>query len=154
MQFSSCYLFQGLSEAQLNQIITIGREIKILKDRWLYRENEPAKHMFILINGAVELITIVDEVVELPIAIKREPGSCFGTAALVPPHLYSLSARGVEEGSLLSLRIADLQGLIRQDPEFGRIILTNLALHFLDRLKETRQELKIHFKTLFKSTHQ
>ena len=154
MQLSSCYLFQGLSEAQLNQIISIGEETKILKDHWLYRENEPAEHIFILKDGAVELITKVDDVAELPIAIKRESGSCFGTAALVPPHVYSLSARGLEDGSLLSLKNADLQNLIRQDPEFGRIILTNLAQYFLDRLKETRKELEIHFKTLFKSTHQ
>jgi hypothetical protein len=33
------------------------------------------------------------------------------------------------------------------------VILANLAKHFLDRLKETRQELKIHFKTIFKSMH-
>lgn len=153
MQLSSCYLFRGLSEAQLNQIISIGRETKVLKGHWLYRENEPAEHMFILKDGAVELITTVDDVVELPITIKREPGICFGTAALVPPHVYSLSARGMEDGSLLSINRADLQNLIQQDPEFGRIILTNLAQYFLDRLKETRKELEIHFKTLFKSTH-
>jgi signal-transduction protein with cAMP-binding, CBS, and nucleotidyltransferase domain len=87
MQFSSCYLFQGLSESELNQVIAIGGEIPIIRDQWLYRENSPAEHIFILENGAVELITTVDDVVELPTAIKRQAGSCFGIAALVPPHL-------------------------------------------------------------------
>jgi len=31
-------------------------------------------------------------------------------------------------------------------------MMTNLAAHFLDRLKETRQEVKMHFKTLLGST--
>ncbi len=38
----------------------------------------------------------------------------------------------------------------KRDPEMGFIIMSNLAKTFLDRLKETRQEVKIHFKTLFK----
>jgi CRP-like cAMP-binding protein len=153
MQLSSCYLFQGLSESALNQIIVIGGEIPILKDQWLYRENEPAEHMYILKKGAVELITTVDDVVELPTSIIRQAGSCFGTAALVSPHVYSLSARGAEDGSLLAIKRADLQKLIHEDRELGFTILTNLAQHFLERLQETRQELKIHFKTLFKSMH-
>jgi hypothetical protein len=32
-------------------------------------------------------------------------------------------------------------------------MMTNLAQHLLARLKETRQEVKIHFKTLFRSMH-
>jgi hypothetical protein len=38
----------------------------------------------------------------------------------------------------------------KQDPEMGVIIMSNLAKTFLYRLKEARQEVKIHFKTLFK----
>jgi hypothetical protein len=40
-----------------------------------------------------------------------------------------------------------------EDHELGCTIMKNLAQHLLERLKETRQELKIHFKTLFKSSH-
>jgi hypothetical protein len=40
-----------------------------------------------------------------------------------------------------------------EDCGLGFSVMTNLAQHLLDRLKETRQELKIHFKTIFKSIH-
>ena len=152
MQVSSCYLFKGLSDAQLDSLIAIGNEARIRKDQWLFREDEVAEQMFVLKNGAVELLTTVDEV-ELPITIVRTPGNCFGTSALVPPHKYSLSALCVEDGALLSIKKADLEKLIKQDLEVGNAILTNLAKHFLDRLKETRQEIRIHFKTIFKSMH-
>ena len=152
MQLSSCYLFQGLSKSQLNHLTTIGNETRINKDQWLFREGESAEQMFVLKDGAVELLTAVDEV-ELPIAIIRKPGNCFGTSTMVPPHQYSLSARSVEDGQLLVIPKTDLENLIKQDHELGRVILVNLAKHFLDRLKETRQELKIHFKTIFKSMH-
>jgi CRP/FNR family transcriptional regulator len=153
MQLSSCYLFEGLSETQLNSIITIGNETRIQKGQWLFREGEDAQQMFILKAGAVELLTTVENDIELPITIVRKPGNCFGTSTLVPPHTYSLSARGAEDGALLVLKKTDLENLIKADYELGHPILINLARHFLDRLKETRQEIRIHFKTIFKSMH-
>lgn len=153
MQLSSCYLFNGLSETQLDNLIAIGNETRIQKGQWLFREDEDAQQMFVLKAGAVELLTTVEDDIELPITILREPGNCFGTSTLVPPHKYSLSARGVEGGTLLTLKKADLDKLIKADYELGHAILTNLAKHFLDRLKETRQEIRIHFKTIFRSMH-
>ncbi|MBW2487394.1 MAG: cyclic nucleotide-binding domain-containing protein [Deltaproteobacteria bacterium] len=152
MQLSACYLFQGLTESQLSQIRTIGSEAPIEAGQWLFREGDPAELMYVLKEGAVELLTTVDEV-ELPITIVKKPGNCFGTSMLVPPHQYSLSARCAEDGMLLSIHKADLERLINADVKLGHVILANLAKHFLDRLKETRQELKIHFKTIFKSMH-
>jgi CRP/FNR family cyclic AMP-dependent transcriptional regulator len=152
MQLSSCHLFKDLSESQLNHLITIAHETQIQANQWLYHEGEAAGQMFILKDGAVELLTTVDEV-ELPITIVREPGNCFGTSAMVPPHEYSLSARCAEDGMLLGIKKTDLEKLIKADYELGHAILINLAKHFRDRLKETRQELKIHFKTIFKSMH-
>jgi CRP/FNR family transcriptional regulator len=152
MHLSACYLFQGLSETQLEHLRTIGSEVPMQTGEWLFREGEAAGQMFILRDGAVELLTLVDEV-ELPITIVRKPGNCFGTSTMVPPHHYSLSARCAEDGTLLGIKKADLEDLIKTDVELGHVILLNLAKHFLDRLKETRQELKIHFKTIFKSMH-
>jgi uncharacterized protein (DUF2235 family) len=43
--------------------------------------------------------------------------------------------------------------MMQKDHELGCTIMKNLAQHFLERLKETRQEVKIHFKTIFKSIH-
>ena len=153
MQLSSCYLFKGLSETQLDSLIAIGNEFRIQKGQWLFHEDEAAEQMFVLKAGAVELLTTVENDVELPITIVRKPGNCFGTAMLVPPHQYALSARGVEDGTLLAIKRADLDKLIKADYELGHAILINLAGHFLDRLKETRQEIRIHFKTIFKSMH-
>lgn len=153
MQLSSCYFFKGLSVPQQKSLVGIGRETRFKKGRWLYRENEPAERVFILNKGAVELLTKIDKAVELPITIARSPGNCFGSPALIPPYLYSLSARCVADSALLVIRRSDLQKLVQQDPELGRTVLSNIAQHFLERLKETRHELKIHFKTLFKSVH-
>jgi CRP-like cAMP-binding protein len=121
-------------------------------------EGQKAEELFVLKKGAVELLTRVnDDLVnndfELPIAILRTPGDCSGTSSLVEPYIYSLSARCFEDSELLIIKHTDLKNLMLADHELGCTIMKNLAQHLLDRLKETRHELKIHFKTLFKSSH-
>ena len=150
---ATCNLFQGLSDTQLQRLADITKEMQIEKGEWLFQEGQEANGLFILKEGAVELLTKVDDEFELPIAMLREPGMFLGTSALTAPYVYSLSARCAEQGSLLVIERTELEKLIQEDRELGYIIMTNWAEHLLNRLKETRQELKIHFKTLFKSMH-
>ena len=153
MPLSSSYLFKGLSESQLQKLNAAVREIKIQKGQWLFQEGKSADRMYVLKSGAVEKLTRVNDDFELPISIIRSPGRCFGTSSLVPPYQFSLSARGAKDAVLFEIQREDLQQLAQEDNAFGYTIMANLAQHLLDRLKETRQELKIHFKTLLRSAH-
>ncbi len=150
---SSCYLFKGLSESQLKSLESITKETPIQKGQWLMHEGNEATEIFILKNGAMELLSKVEDGFELPIAILRNPGDCTGTSCLVIPHICSLSARCAEDGAIFFIKQKALEKLMLEDQGLGFTIMKNLAQHLLDRLKETRQELKIHFKTLFKSSH-
>ncbi len=150
---SSCYLFKGLSESQLHCLSAITKEVRIQKGQLLMHEGREGTETFVLKEGAVELLTTVNDDFELPIAILRNPGDCTGISSLIVPYEYSLSARCAEDGTMLVIQRVDLQKLIMEDCGLGFTVMTNLAQHLLDRLKETRQELKIHFKTLFKSSH-
>ena len=149
---SSCYLFKGLSEHQLLRLSAITKEIQIQKDQFFMKEGQQAEELFVLKEGAVELLTKVEDGFELPIAILRNPGDCAGTSSLVAPYLYSLSSRCAENSKMLVIKKPALKNLILEDHELGCIIMKNLAQHLLGRLKETRQELKVHFKTIFRST--
>jgi len=155
---SSCYLFKGLSEPQFHGLLEITKQVRAQKGQFLMHEGQKGEEVFVLKQGAVELLTRVnDDLVnndfELPIAILRTPGDCSGTSSLVEPYIYSLSARCFEDSELLVIQYTDLKNLILADHELGCTLMKNLAKHLLDRLKETRQELKIHFKTLFKTAH-
>jgi len=116
-------------------------------------EGEAAEALFILKNGAVELITTVNGDFELPIAVLRNPGDCAGTSSLVFPYQYSLSCRCSIDGEMLVIKQTKLKELITEDHSLGFTIMRNLAEHFLGQLKEARQEVKIHFQTIFKSIH-
>lgn len=153
MEFlSSCYLFKELSESQLFRLSAITKEIQIPKGHLFMKEGQPAEELFVLKEGAVELLTKVDDGFELPIAMLRKPGEITGTSSLVAPYEYSLNSRCAEDSKLLVIKKTALKKLMLEDHELGCIVMKNLAQHLLGRLKETRQELKIHFKTMFKST--
>ena len=149
----ACYLFKGLSESQFLRLRSIVKEKPMRKGQFLMNEGQAAGALFILKNGAVELITTVNDSFELPIAILRNPGDCAGTSALVSPYKYSLSSRCSANGKVLVMEQARLKELITEDHSFGFTIMRNLAEHFLEMLKEARQETKTHFKTFFKSIH-
>ena len=151
MPLSSCYLFSRLSESQLKSVLAISRKKKIKKDRWLFHENEEAKHFYLIEEGAIELVTVVDEHIEIPVAMVRTKNGCIGIGALVPPFRYSLSARAARDSNLLVFRRADLETLKLEDPGLVCIIMNNLAQKLMERLRESRQEMKIHFMRLVRA---
>jgi CRP/FNR family transcriptional regulator, cyclic AMP receptor protein len=153
MELFTCYLCRGISGSQMQGLSGITREIDTRQNEWLFREGEQAEKVFVLKQGAVELLTTVDDRFELPISILRSPGDCFGSSAIIAPHIYSISARSATASQLFAIDQQGLLKLFQEDHELGYIVMTNLAEHLLDRLRETRQELKIHFRTLFETTH-
>jgi CRP-like cAMP-binding protein len=153
MPLSSSFLFKGLSESQLQRLTAAVKEIQVQKGQWLFQEGSTADRVYIIKSGAVEMLTRVNGEYELPIQIIRSQGGCIGISALVPPYIYSLSAKCAGDATLLEIRREDLEKISAEDSALGCAIMKNLAQHLLDRLKETRQELKIHFKTLFRSMH-
>lgn len=150
------YLFKGLNDDQLERIVAVTSEISMEDGEEIFKEGEESRAVYILKKGAVELITLVESDFELPIATLRKPGDIVGTSALVPPYRYSLTARCTGKGTLLSIGRSALRKAMSEDHNLGYIIMTNLARYFFDKLKETRQELRIHFKnfkTLFIHAH-
>ena len=151
MPLSSCYLFDRLSESQLESVHAISQEKSIQKGQWLFREDEEAQYFYLIKEGAVELVTVVDENIEIPIAMVRTENGCIGIGALVPPFRYSLSARAAQDSNLLVFKRDDLEALNQKDPGLVCIMMNNLAQKLLERLKESRKEIKLHFMNLVRS---
>ena len=147
---SSCYLFRGLRPHKIDELAKAVSEISVVENAWLFHEGDPADHLYFLVDGAVDLLTTIESDVELPTARLKTSGDCFGTGVLVEPFTYSLSARCVETAGLLTIDRDALARIMEKDSDFGRIVMKNLAQHYLDRLREARQELKVHFKILLK----
>ena len=98
MDLLLCHLFQDLNDDQLNQIMSMAKEMPMEKGQVLFTEGAKAPAFHILKEGTVELTMSIGENFDLPITMVRSPGYCFGIAALVPPHQYSLTAKCIEKG--------------------------------------------------------
>jgi len=151
MPLSSCYLFEGLSQSKIERIIAITQEQQFQKDQWLFHEEQEATHLYLVKDGAVELVIKVEDAIEIPIAVIRPDNGCLGVSTLVDPYRYSLSARCLDDSTLMAISKTQLDELMDADAELRCIIMTNLATKLLNRLKETRQEVKIHFMNLVRS---
>jgi CRP-like cAMP-binding protein len=123
----------------------------VKKSTWLFHKGEPADCLYMVEQGAVELLIAVQPGIEIPINMIRPHNGCVGASALVEPYRYSLSARCVEDSTLSAIRRADLIPLLDQHPHLGRILMTNLASKLLERLNETRQEVQLRFMSLVRS---
>jgi CRP-like cAMP-binding protein len=151
MPFTSSFLFKGLTDSQLQRVVTIAKEIQLPKGQWLFQEGQAADRIYVLNKGSVEFLTKIDGEYELPIKIIRSKGECMGTTALITPHIYTLSSRSTEDATLFEIKCNDLQKILEEDKVIGYTVIRNLAQQILGRLKESRQELKIHFRTLIRS---
>jgi CRP-like cAMP-binding protein len=151
MPLNSCFLFAGLSQSQIERIAAITQEQQFPKDQWLFHEGQEAKHLYLVKDGAVELVIKVEDTIEIPIAIIRPDNGSLGVGALIEPYLYSLSGRCMDDSTLSVIARTQLHELMDDDSEMRCIIMTNLAKKLLNRLKETRQEVKIHFMNLVRS---
>jgi CRP-like cAMP-binding protein len=151
MILAAGYMFRGLNDIHLERISSNTREIGVVAGDEIYREGEEAEAIYLLSKGTVQLVTSVNNQIELPVSIVRDPGEMFGSSALIEPHLHTLTARCESAGKILVIDRRSLEEYISEDHEVGLMIMTNLAAYLLSRLKESRQELKIHFKTLLRS---
>ena len=145
------FLFKGISDDQKKMITNVARELPMKEGEEIFSEGGEAKRLYSLKSGEVELLSKVNDLVELPIAILRNPGNVFGTGVLVEPNIYALTGRCAKSGTLLTIEDTALKELMIMDRDLGCIVMTNLAGQYLRRLKESRQEIKTHFKTLLKS---
>lgn len=151
MPLNSCYLFKGLPQSKIERIVAITQEQHFQKGQWLFQEGLEAKHLYLVKEGAVELVFKVEDTIEIPMAIIRPDNGCLGIGALVEPYLYSLSARCLDDSTLFVIAKTQLHELMADDFELHCAIMTNLAKKLLNRLNETRQEIKIHFMNLVRS---
>jgi CRP-like cAMP-binding protein len=151
MTAASCYLFRGLSEEKMDAIYALAASRTVHQGEWLFHKADPAEHIFLVEDGAIELILPVEPNIEIPVALIRPGNGCVGVGALVEPYRYTLSARCRVDSHLTSFSGHELRRLFQADPVFGSTVMTNLAQRLQERLLETREEIKLHFMNLIQS---
>lgn len=144
-------LFKSLSDDQLKAIAKLGEEKSFKAGQEIFKQDQKAKTLYVLLDGAVNLIftvgTEAQEETDLAVETLDQTGSVFGTAALISPYLCNVTARCTKLTRTLAIDSAGFREIIQREPIIGFEVMTKLAQLYFDRLNSTRTAITNLFKT-------
>jgi CRP/FNR family transcriptional regulator, cyclic AMP receptor protein len=107
----------------------------------LFREGEPGKEMYILMQGTAE-ISVGGDVVEVAM-----PGALLGEMALVDSSARSATVITRSDCKFVAVDGKQFDLLVRESPEFARHVMTVMANRLRtmnERLREAISEVGVH----------
>jgi CRP/FNR family cyclic AMP-dependent transcriptional regulator len=135
--------FASLNEKQLEAIAMISQEKKYPKGALLVKENTYATCLALLLEGDIDLVfsgggegAIVNSLVG-----SIAPGEVYGVSSLIEPYRYTASARATIPVKVIELDGLALRALVEKDSSLGCIMMRNVAIAVLERLRYTQVEL-------------
>jgi CRP/FNR family cyclic AMP-dependent transcriptional regulator len=132
--------FHGLDDAAIALIAGCATNKHVEPGAYLFREGEDADLFFVVRHGRVALE------LQRPAGGRRlldtvEEGEVLGWSWLVPPHVWFLDARAVDEVSVVSIDARCLRGKCDDDPALGYALLQRVARVMYQRLQSARVRL-------------
>jgi CRP/FNR family transcriptional regulator len=144
-------LFSFFTPAQLKKIAKIAVEQPYGRGSILFRENERADAIYILLKGSVELLFVVE--VEYHPELRKEfrfrviyPGETFGISAFIEPYLLTSTARAVEPSLVIRIDAEPVLEMCQKDDKLAYSLIQQVARTAMDRLNATRLQLAAVWK--------
>lgn len=136
-------IFGILNEQQL-RILAMHTEEKTLADQTqVFTENEPAKELYFLIEGEIDLFNIIRDPLR-PDWSKEfhtgevNPGELFGVSSFIKPHLYTNSAKTTKNSKILIIDAVSLRNPEKENSGLDYLLLHQVAQQLLERLNLLR----------------
>ncbi len=139
-------LFSFLKSEKLMSIAGISTEEFFDSGAIIFRENDPADWLYILIEGGVELFYTVDrdyrpdQRKEL-LCGEVSPGEVFAISALMGSPLLTLTARCTKASRVVKIDAHELQVICKQDEQLAYGFTKQVAKATLKRLNAARMQL-------------
>jgi CRP/FNR family transcriptional regulator, cyclic AMP receptor protein len=127
-------LFGALTDEVLQHLATSLEVMSPTPGTFLFREGEPAREMFVVLAGEVEVLKRSRRQTETRVALLG-PGDWFGEMSIVDVQPRSASVRALAPSRLLRISAADLDALYRYDLKAYSLIVLNLARELSRRLR-------------------
>jgi CRP-like cAMP-binding protein len=140
---SSTDIFEELTPTQLDLVAAICESATFQKGDVLLQENESSDEMYVIVDGAIEVIVdpsaIVYESDMAPIVLTElRRGQVFGEIALVDQGVRTATVRvSRDETQLLRIPRQRLMLLCDTYPELGYKIMKNLAADLAFKIRKT-----------------
>jgi signal transduction histidine kinase len=149
--------FEGLSEAELNEIMKSVSEQEFEKDEVVFREGEIGHIFYIINSGSVKICKLINngEETNEEVLSVRKAGEFFGEMALIDEKPRSASVIAVEKTELLAIDRDGFYKIIAKEPIGTFKIVKALSerlreadMHLIDRLKKKNQQLRVAYEEL------
>jgi len=131
-------LFGNLKESQLEILLSRSSVESFPEKKIIFREGEEASHLFVLIEGAVDLTVKAQGQIDFMTSKIEREGAVFGTASLMEPFLYNVSATCLRPSKVLVIDTSFIQKMMEEDPKMGVEMMKKLASIYFNRLNNLR----------------
>ncbi len=129
-------IFSGLSDEQLARIARLCREETHNKGDVIVRENDPSNELYIIQQGAAEIVLGTSSMAEPTPILHLGKGQVFGEMALVDRGLRSATVNATADNTMLYVIIRDaFTRLCDEDTRIGYIVMRNIAADLSFKLR-------------------
>ena len=139
-------LFGTLKESQLNTLLSKSNIESFLGGKMIFRQGEEANCLYVLIQGAVDLAVKAQEQIDFMTSKIEREGAVFGTASLMEPFRYNVSATCLKPSEVLVIDASFIQKMMEEYPRMGMEMMKKLASIYFNRLNDLRSGVSNLFK--------
>ncbi|MEW6377235.1 MAG: cyclic nucleotide-binding domain-containing protein [Thermodesulfobacteriota bacterium] len=141
-------LFGALNETQLNTLLCDSFIESFPEGKIIFRQGDEATRLYILIEGIIDLTVKTHEKIDFMTSKIDKEGAVFGTASLMEPYQYNVTAICLESSKVLTIEADHVKKSIEEDPRMGMEIMKRLASIYFNRLNDMRAGVKSLLKIL------
>jgi len=127
-------IFAGLPERVIELIASSVRTLELAAGEQLLREGDPARSMFLVRSGEIEIFKQGKAGAEQRLAILTQ-GDCLGEMSLIDIQPRSASARARGVATVYVLELAELAKLYGSDIEAYALLILNISREISRRLR-------------------
>jgi CRP/FNR family transcriptional regulator len=142
-------LFGALNNSQLNTLLSQSHVEDCSEGKIIFRQGEEALHLYVLIQGSVELTVKAEQKIDFMTSRIEKEGAVFGSPSLMEPFRYNVTAICLKPSKVLVLEADDIKKNMQEDPKMGMEIMKMLASIYFNRLNDLRSGVS-HLLKIFK----
>ncbi len=131
-------LFQTLDESRLNVLLLHSSVESFPEGKEIFRQGDGANHLYVLIEGAIDLSVKTGEKVDFLTSKIEKDGALFGMPSLIEPFRYNVTATSLKPSKVLIMDAVHIRKTMEEDPKLGMEVMKKLALIYFNRLNEIR----------------
>ncbi len=129
-------LFGALSDEFLEHICATLEVRRLLPGDTVFREGEPAREMYVVLDGEMEVLKKSRRGRDIRVAILG-PSDCFGEMSIIDMMPRSATVRTLGATRLLKISTEEMDALYRHDLKSYTLIVLNIARDLSRRLRVT-----------------